>query len=134
MNSYAHNGNRKPQFYGYATYEGANVAWRFYLKNNIVPFPPVHGGVSATPVPSALPTTPQRNRLPNVENRSFSHTPHSSPIPTSPSRTTLTSSPLSSPLPPPLYSPFAPLSQPHTTEPKFFIVMVGYNPGVFSSR
>ena len=113
-------GKRKPRFFGYATYAEASDAWAFFQETQVVPFSPVDGGVSATSVPSTQPMTPQRN------NRSSSY--RSSPTLGSPSRATLTSSPLL-----PGYSPLSPLQQPHTTVPKFFVVVVGLNPGVFSS-
>jgi hypothetical protein len=139
LNSYSHSGSRKPRYYGYATYNEAIAAWAFYLENRVVPFPPLDGGISATPVPSAplaQPMTPQRNRQPNVQFNALG----SSPTPGSPSRASFASPPARSTIissPPPLSSQLSSLSPRHTLpiqQTTFFIVMVGYNPGVFASQ
>jgi hypothetical protein len=71
LNSFSHAGIWKPRYFGYETYDEAKVAWKFYTETRIVPYSPLSGGVSATPVPSAQhimqPTTPKRNRHQNVE-------------------------------------------------------------------
>jgi hypothetical protein len=137
LNSYSHSGNRKPRYYGYATYDEAKVAWDFFLETCVVPFSPLDGGVSATPVPPAQPVTPQRNR-----GRPLSYALRLSPTPAqhgSPNQASLASPPARSTVTspsPPLYSQLA-QSHSHsiqqTTETAFFVVMVGYNPGVFTS-
>lgn len=144
LNSYTHAGNRKPWYFGYATYDEAKVAWEFFLKTHVIPFSPLDGGVSATPFPPAQPMTPQHNRhpnvqvqpmtpqcnrYPNIQGRPFSYT-HSLPTPaqhggslaSSPARSMITS------------PPHSPSIQQTTTETMFFVVVVGYNPGVFSSQ
>jgi len=152
LNHYAQASFQKPRFLGYASYEEAESAWAFYLETRIIPHPPADGGVSATPVPLAQPTTPQRNRgryynlqgspIPAVSSRP-PHYPlipahRGSPTPvrgaSSPARSNVTS-------PPPLYAQLPPLSQPRTLtvarraeEASFFVVIVGYNPGVYAAR
>ena len=135
LNSYTSCGNKKPRFYGYGTYDEAQNAWDFFQNTQIIPLSPVDGGVSATLVPSAPPITPQRNRLCNVQSRPFSYASPSSPslpTPGQPSGMAL-ASPITSPLlPPPLYSQSTAVQQ--TAETKFFVIIVGYNPGVFTSQ
>lgn len=149
LNSYSSCGSKKPRFFGYATYDEAQSAWDFFQETQVVPLPPAEGGVSATLVPSAQPITPQRNRHHNVQRRPIlyaSPSSPSSPTPGQPSRTALGSPPprsaITSPmLPPPLYSQSALVSLPHTfpivqqtAATMFFVVMVGYNPGVFTTQ
>lgn len=148
LSGYVQAGSWKPKYYGYTTYNEADVAWGFYLDKRIVPFSPADGGVSATPVtvPLVQPTTPQRNRnhFPNVQATASPHSPYNSPSPARHGSSTVASSPahvhvLSSPVP--LYSQLLPLSQrpslnaePQVEENVFFIVIIGYSPGVYISQ
>ncbi|KAF8816260.1 hypothetical protein BYT27DRAFT_7077625, partial [Phlegmacium glaucopus] len=141
LNSYSHIGDWKPRYYGYATYDEATVAWAFYLETRIVPHSPSDGGVSTTPVPLAQPMTPQRSCHPfSYPSPSLRNLPtpaeHGSPSQASSVASSQARSRITSP-PPPLYSQLAPLSQSYTLpihQTAFFVVIVGYNPGVFASQ
>jgi hypothetical protein len=152
LNGYVQACSWKPRYYGYPTYNEADVAWAFYLETQIVPLSPADGGVLATPVPLAQPTTPQRNhnhnRFPNVQSTTFPRSPYnSSAHHGSPSPARVTSSPARASghitsTPRPLYSQSPPPSQPYSVtaaqqvepeETSFFIVIIGYSPGVYVS-
>jgi hypothetical protein len=149
LNSFAQASSRKPCFYGYATHEEAETAWAFYIETGIIPHSPVEGGVSATPVPQAQPVTPKRNRRRclNVQGSAVSaanassHLTSNSPMPDSLDFNRVASSPGGRTVLPPLYAELPPLSQPRiltvarrAEEALFFIVTVGYNPGVYTAR
>jgi len=113
-----------------------------------VPFSPDDGGVPATPVtvPLVKPMTPQRNRnrFTNAPPTASPRSPYISPSPAHHGSLTVASSPahvhvLSTPGP--LYSQFPSLSQPpslnagpQVEENGFFIVIIGYSPGVYISQ
>ena len=151
LRSCVQHGGRKPRFYGYTTHHEAEAAWVFYLETRIIPYSPAQGGVSSTPIPCAQPTTPRHNRYrhPNVQGSAGTGAsvspclPYNSAVlahPSSPTMTRVASSPLRSTPQPPLYSQLHP-SQSRTftvarraEEPIFFVVTVGYNPGVFATQ
>jgi hypothetical protein len=143
LKGYDQAGRWKPKYYGYTTYNEAISAWEFYLDTRVVPFSPADGGVLATPVPSAQPMTPQRNRnlnrFPNDQGTTSPHSPYNSPSPARVSSSLARSHVTLTPLP--LYSQSPSLFQPPTSltaaqqveEELFFIVIVGYSPGVYVS-
>ena len=149
LRSCVQHGGHKPRFYGYTTHHEAEAAWAFYLETRIIPYSPAQGGVSSTPIPRAQPTTPQRYRHSNVQGSAGTgasaspSSPYNSAVlahPTSPNMARVASSPLRSTPLPPLYSQLPP-SQSRTftvarraEELIFFVVTVGYNPGVFATR
>ena len=148
LNGYVQAGSRKPKYYGYATYDEAKAAWAFYLETQIVPLSPADGGILATRVSLAQPMTPQcnRNHFTTVRGTTSPHSPYNSPSPVrhdSPSLATVASYSARdhiTPTPLPLYSQFSPLPQARSLtvaqqveETSFFIVIVGYSPGVYVS-
>ena len=133
LNDYVQAGTWKPKYYGYTTYDEAEAAWDFYLETRIVPCAPANGGVLATPVPLAQPTIPQRNRnlnlnrIANVQGTASPRSPYNSPSPAhhgSPSLARVL----------PFSQPPPSLTAAQLVEDElFFIVIVGYSPGVYVS-
>ena len=127
---------RPPRYYGYLTREDAKAAWQYFLQTGIVR--------NASDILSAQPITPQRNRQTNLQSPPSLHpSPHSLPnSPTASQHGANHSSPAARGvgfLPPPQYSAFPLLSQPRVlitrqgTDSSYFIVIVGYAPGVYAT-
>ncbi|KAI0245565.1 hypothetical protein BJV78DRAFT_1158521 [Lactifluus subvellereus] len=141
LNSYSQTGGWKPQYCSYVSYGEAEATWAFYLESCVVPYSPANGGVSATPIPPAGPKTPRCSH--NLHNLT-----DSCPSPCSlhglPTTSQHGSPSLASPLANGISSRLSSLCSQFPSQPRmpitqraagttFFVVMAGYNPGVYMS-
>lgn len=102
--------NQKPVNRGYETYLEADEAWLFYQKTGVVPLPPIDSGVPASILvrdDSDEPAMDDHHSLPLAQGSPAHHAPQ-------------------------VGCPAHVVFQ-AATIPKFYIVHVGYSPGVYNS-
>jgi hypothetical protein len=99
--------NRKPDHRGYESYLEADEAWLFYQKTGVVPLAPIDGGVAASILVRDQPSMDDHHSLPLAQASPTYHAPRVGHPAHVVFQTTLLA--------------------------KFYIVHVGYSPGVYNS-
>jgi hypothetical protein len=141
--------NKKPDNRGYASYEEADEAWAFFRRTGVVPLSPIDGGVPAsllkeTPLVPAQPAIAHTASPAQQAPTSPAYRTPASPAyrtPASPTCRTPASPAPRTPASPAPRTPASPAPRAQTMQPaiqaaiapRFFIVLVGYSPGVYIS-